>query len=259
MRVLMSALLLIAVAGCSVPPELRMVERFNRSWEKATDPYPGRYLGKEGWVLHWVRHRELRFARLLDDLTALDGCGDHHGCYHILKENQELELWSLLEKLPVYPGEANLLLAAIDDVYLGYHWNGYWGYDWHWPYFNCAKAIQLAERLAKNHPESAEEALWTLIYCYRVGELGDDESSDTTAGKAQSEWKGSAAKARSLCGELIQRYPTGRHAPQAQRLLGLAESEFMLKRPRQPVFGARPLPINLSMRESLGLFTRDVP
>jgi len=259
MRVMTAVLLAILMANCSVPWELRMTERFNRKWEKATDLYPGRYLGLKDVEIHWIRHRESRFAQLMNDLTAVDGCSDVHGCYHILKESREQELWTLLETLPNYPGEANLLLAAIDDVYLGYHWNGYWGYDWHWPYFNCAKAVQLAERLAKNHPELGEEALWTLIYCHRVGEMRADESTDTAAGKAQSEWKGSEEKVRSLFVELAQRYPRGRQVSQASRLLELPFSELMLNRPRQPVFGSRPYSITYGMREMLGLLNREGP
>ena len=46
---------------------------------------------------------------------------------------------------------------------------------WHWPYFDCAKAVKLAERLGADHPQYAEDALWTRIYCYRIKGLDGNE------------------------------------------------------------------------------------
>jgi hypothetical protein len=151
------------------------------------------------------------------------------------------------------------LLAAIDDVYLGYHWNGYWGYDWHWPYFNCFKAGELAHRLASRHPEAREEALWTLIYCYRVSGMTERDSTDTPAGKEQEKWTGSLEQARMLCRELLKDYPQGRHAEHARQLLGKTDVELSIYRQRSPTFGPRPLPLEAGSRWVLGLFSREGP
>ena len=239
-------LLPVSWSGCSTPETFQIPERYNRAWETATVPYPGRYAGLNAGDMHRVRHKELRFAQLLDSLTAVDGCSDLHGCFHIQKDEQEAKLWILLEKLPNYPGKANLLLAAIDDVYLGYHWNGYRGYDWHWPYFNCLKAVTLAERLAVHHPDLEAETLWILIYCYRVLGLKEakgyeGQGGDSNAARAQMEWKFSPAKVRELCKTSLEKFPNSPYVDRLKRLLTLDDDHLSIFLSTSVPYGPRPM------------------
>jgi hypothetical protein len=237
---------------------------FNRAWETAVAPFEGRYAGLTQEQVHDVRRAEVRFAGLLDTLTAVDGCGDEHGCYHITKNDKEKELWSLLQSLPPHPGEARLLLSAIDDVYLGYHWNGFWGNAWHWPYLSCVKAVALAERLMDRHPDQGEEALWTMVYCHRVmGWLEFDSGSGGVESDASTEqrfWVSSPDKARALCNELLRRFPMGRHANHAKRLLELEDAKLRVQLATSPVFDLRGMSadqLGEEKRRRLGLFWRE--
>jgi hypothetical protein len=268
----------VFLGGCSSgagtrPPPLHRTSRgdhrpipgwFNRVWESAVTPFEGRYAGLTAEQVRDVRRAEVQFTGLLESLTAVDGCGDEHGCYHVTKNDKEKELWSLLHSLPRHPGEARLLLSAIDDVYLGYHWNGFWGNAWHWPYLSCVKAVDLAERLMERHPDQTEEALWTMAYCYRVmGWLEFDSGSGGVESDASTEqrfWKSSPGKARARCNELIRRFPAGRHASHAKRLLELEDANLRVRLATSPVFDLRGMSaeeLGEEKRRRLGLFWRE--
>lgn len=124
-----------------------------------------------------------------------------------------------------FRGGPNLLLRAIDSVYLRYHDNAYHGWIWHWPYFDCGKAVELAERLRTVYPQAAEESLWTKIYCYRIQGLNgtkdvdSDESRKYASIAAQVRWKADPERVRALCRELIESYPRGKYAARASELL----------------------------------------
>jgi hypothetical protein len=212
------------------------VDRDNLRWRDAIRRYSGRYEGLTAAQEQQVRIQERRFASLLDQLTAMDGMGSDHGKYHQTKPEREAELWALLGELPNYPGAPRLVLAAIDDVYLGFHGNGWWGYGWHWPYLDCAKAVALADRLAALDSEFREEALWTKIYCYRV--QGWAEFVELPGPTAQEKWKSDERRARALCDELLKWFPEGKYASRVKALM--AEKKLLLQLPGYPVMGRTP-------------------
>jgi len=212
------------------------VDRDNLRWRDAIRRFSGRYDGLTAAQGEQVRIQERRYAFLLDQLTAVDGMGSNHGKYHQTKPEREAELWKLLSELPNYPAASRLVLAAIDDVYLGFHANGWWGYWWHWPYLDCAKAVALADRLASRYPEFREEALWTKIYCYRV--QGWAEFVELPGSTPQETWKSDERRARALCDELLKAFPDGKYAARAKGLL--AEKALLLQLPGYPVMGRTP-------------------
>lgn len=177
---------------------------------------------------------ERRHAELLTLLTEKKG-GGLHGAYHEAREDLERELWDLLGKLPRHPAAARLLLASIDGVYLKFHANGYQGWTWHHPYFDCRKALALAERLLKEHPGSGEEALWTKLHCHRLRGLEPDEADGaypSASVKAQSAWKADPAKAREAATELLARFPKGPYAARVKGWLLLRDEDLILPRNR---------------------------
>ena len=187
-----------------------------------------------------VKAWEERYRLLMDALTAEDGHGGDHGLHHRTKPEREAELWTHLKSLPAYRAAPAILLASIDDVYLGYHGNGWWGVWWHWPYLNCTRAEELADRLARDHPAFEEEALWTRIYCSRVKGWSESErtggypSPDPSA-PSQDRWTSDAAKVTALCQELQRKYPNGKYASMAAALL--SGKQLLLELPGHPVWG----------------------
>ena len=184
---------------------------------------------------------ERRFGDLMRLLTAVDGWDARHGRFHRIKEDKERELWALLDQLPSWPGAPRLILSTIDDVYLGYHGNGHWGWSWYWPYFSCPKTLILSERLVRDYPGFVEEALWTKIYCYRIrglGEDGFDNTEKSEAMKAHHEWRSDPEKVRDLCRELITGFPEGKYTDRARKLLKMQNLGISL--PYHPVAGHIP-------------------
>lgn len=178
-------------------------------------PYRG--LGAE--AVAEAKAWEAGYDELMARLTNEEGRGMHGG-FHRIDEAAEAELWELLKTTPKYKGTPARLLGAIDNVYLSYRDNKYHGWIWHWPYLDCAKAVELADRVG------GEEGLWTEIYCRRVEGLDtskypyDDETFGKFASvKAQATWKADPAKVRALCEELIRTHPDGRYAARAKAVL----------------------------------------
>src|SRR5688572_5142297 len=119
-----------------------------------------------------------------------------------------------------------MILAALDEIYLGYRSNGNWGWWWHWPYFNCFKATLLVERLERSHPALAEEALWTRIYCHRINGLKDSKDGDllhTEAMEAQYFWIADPPKVKSLCESYLERFPKGKYVARIRQLMELKD------------------------------------
>ena len=246
-----AALLLGACSGSKAdPPETEAAaeveavaaaeigDRDNERWRAALQHYPGRYSGLDATQVGDVKKLEARFREIMDALTAIDSPGGHHGASHETKPDREQELWTLLGRIPQYPAASRLILAAIVDVYLGFHGNGWWGYWWHWPYLDCAKAVTLADRLIENHPGMEEEALWTKIYCYRVLGWGGSERngrSGPRGNEAQYNWKPDPKRVRALCEQLQVSHPKGRYAAPAAALLKLPD--LVLDLPGYPVAG----------------------
>lgn len=187
------------------------------------------YSGLDRKAAGAIRLQEERHAELIRLLQKKDGQG-LHGSFHELQEDLEKELWGLIDKLPRYPGAARLILAAIDEVYLKVHDNGYHGWTWHHPYFNCSKAVALADRLIRDHPPAAEEALWTKLYCFRLRGLGekDLQNYEIAAAKAQKAWRPDAAQARAAAKELAERFPKGPYAGRAADCLQLSDDALIL-------------------------------
>ena len=192
------------------------------------------YTGLSPKAIASIRPLEKRADELFKTLTVEDGAGGH-GSYHESKPSDVKELELLLSKLPTYRGAARILLRAIDDVYLRFHSNGYHGWSWHYPYFDCVKAMKLADRLLKDHPESAEEALWTKVFCYRIG--GPDEKRYPEV--PQAGWRADAEKARVFARELIERFPGGKYKKRAAALL--EEKEILIGLPTSPGGGDPPV------------------
>lgn len=191
------------------------------------------YSGLDRKAAASVRDVERRHAELIRLLNEKNGEGIH-GSYHRVREDLERELWGLLEKLPRYPGAARLLLTSIDDVYLKVHSNGYHGWTFHHPYFDCAKAVVLADRLLRDHPGSAEEALWTQLYCFRLRglEKGDASGYVFDAVKAQLAWKPDPAKAREAGKNLLEKFPKGPYAIRVAEWLKAGDEDLILPRNR---------------------------
>jgi hypothetical protein len=154
-------------------------------------------------------------------LTATNGKG-RHGPFHDTDDKREREFLALLGTLPRFRGGGPLLLKAIDQVYLNFHANGYHGWLWHCPYVDCTKALMLADRLEREYPDFTEDAIFTRIYCYRVRGLdkGEEDPEASAAARAQLAWKADPERARTLCRELLEKYPKGRYATLAAELLG---------------------------------------
>lgn len=238
---LLPAAILLVLLGCSVGragTDLRSSsdDRDNARWKEALDDFPGRYAGLEAEELARVKSLESEYREVMDALTANDGREGDHGAHHQLKRDREPVLWKILESLPVYPGLSHLILAAIDDVYLGYHGNGYWGRHWHWPYLDCSKAVSLADRLAREDVSALEEALWTEIYCYRIMGWRDTKRYMNDEGREpQFTWSANPERVRWLCRELLRRFPNGKYAKRAASLLG--QEDLLLELPVVPVAG----------------------
>ena len=222
---------------------VRLVELGEKAWvalmsrlEKAPTDEAARireildspYAGLERKAAEGFRGQERGHAELVRLLNSKGGQGLHGG-FHELQEDREKELWGLLEKLPRCPGTARLILTSIDQVYLKFHANGYHGWLWHHPYFDCAKAVALCERLIRDYPAFLEEALWTKLYCYRL--RGLDAAArppyETAAAKAQLAWKADAAKARAAAKELVEKFPKGAYARRAADCLQLADDAIL--------------------------------
>lgn len=175
-------------------------------------------------------HLQQRHAELLRLLHERSGEG-LHGPFHQRREDLERELWALLESLPRRPESARILLASIDGIYLKFYANGYHGWEWHHPYFDCRKAVILAERLLRDHPAQAEEALWTKLYCHRLRGLAADEAAggyQTASVLAMRAWKADAAKARETAKELLEKFQKGPYAARVTEWLKLGDEELIL-------------------------------
>lgn len=208
-------------------------DRDNVQWVSALAPYPERYRGLSKVEVQTVKTLEERYRTVMDALTVVDGMGGDHGRYHRTKPEREQELQAILKELPTYPAAPRLILAALDDVYLGHHNNGWWGYWWHWPYFDCAKAIALADRLTALAPELEEEALWTKFYCYRVKGWAEDPRYEGR--EPQERWTSDADQARKVGAELLTKHPGGKYAARVTALLG--GKDLVLTLPGYPVMG----------------------
>ncbi len=196
------------------------------------------YRGLDRKTAALVKEDEVKFDDLLKRLTSKDAEG-MHGVFHRVDDEAQKQLWALLKEVPAYRGGARLLLAAIDRVYLAYHENGYHGWIWHRPYFDCAKAVALAERLEKEHPSQAEEALWTRLYCYRMRALPKGRASGYkySGELAQIEWKADAAKVRAIGEEMLKRFPEGKYAKRVAELLKRDDPTFEPDRAGEELFG----------------------
>ena len=109
------------------------LDRDKVSWRAALAYYPERYAGLDSGRMSETKKLEAKYRELMDALTVIDGRGFDHGQFHETKRERERELWALMKEVPAYPAAPRLILASIDDVYLGYHSNGWWGPWWHWP------------------------------------------------------------------------------------------------------------------------------
>ena len=186
--------------------------------------FPGRYDGLEGDGITDAKEKERQFAVLMKGLSRYNRHDLPHDPAHEPDDTLEHRLWALLRDMPNYPGSGRVILAAIDQIYLGYRENGNWGWWWHCPYFNCFKATLLAERLSVWHRDLAQEALWTRIYCYRVNGLGKPVYNfgeypwdvDYESMQLQHFWRSDPAKVKALCEELLQRFPNGKYAGRAK-------------------------------------------
>jgi hypothetical protein len=239
---------LVVMAGAVAAPTIHEVSsdrprvvddgRVNVLWLAALKPYPERYASLTREQKKAVQALEIRYGELLDALTAVDGMGGDHGRYHVTKPETERGLWQLLKNLPRYPAAPRMIMAALDDVYLGYHANGWWGPWWHWPYFHCEKASELAVRMAKDYPELEEEALWTRIYCHRIQNWSDIDSRRASERGAESPWKADPDQLRILGAQLLQKFPDGKYAARVKQLF--ASENPMLTLPGYPVMGRTP-------------------
>jgi len=188
------------------------------------------YSGLDRKTAEAIRPLGRRHGELIGLLNNRDGEGALHGSFHQLREDLEKELWGLLEKLPRLPVAGRMILTAIDEVYLKVHNNGYHGWLWHHPYFDCAKAVALSDRLIRDHPGFVEEALWTKLYCFRLRGLEESERPpyDTAAAKAQLLWKPDAARARAAAKELAEKFPKGPYAARAAEGLKASDDALIL-------------------------------
>ena len=136
--------------------------------------------------------------------------------------------------MPRYPGASKIFLLAVDRVYLQYHQNLYHGWIWHWPYFDCSKAVKLADRAMEADPDAAEEALWTKIFCYRVRGLDgnvypyNSSCKEYPTVRAQVRWKSDPEQVRRFCREIQTRFPTGKHTDGVAELIEMKEVELTL-------------------------------
>lgn len=189
--------------------------------------FPGRYEEFEKEAIPEVKELERTYGRLLTLLTTDNAFGGPHGSAHKPDDRLEHEFWALLKKLATYHGSGRMILAAIDEVYLGYRDSGNWGWWWQWPYFNCFKATLLGDRLEKDFPDLAEEGLWTKIYCSRVNGLATSKYGeeprliDFEAMEAQYFWKADPERVKALCQELLKRFPVGKYSARARDLMSL--------------------------------------
>jgi hypothetical protein len=230
------ALVLVALPGCSIDRGLR--KDLSPRVRAAIEDFPGRYEGLETEGILEAQAMERDFAGLMKRLSRDNDRGGPHGAAHRVNDALEHELWALLKRFANYPGSGRMILAAVDEIYLGYRSNGNWGWWWHWPYLNCFKAMLLAERLEVSHPALAEEALWTRIYCHRVNGLRgtkNGESLESEAMESQYFWTADPIKVKALCESYLERHPKGKYLARVRNLLEMKDVTLTL--PGHPVGG----------------------
>jgi hypothetical protein len=159
---------------------------------------------------------------LLSSLTVQDGQGVH-GEFHKINPVREREYWEAISTLPVAPGGDDSLLEAVEKVYTRFDVNFYHGAIWHWPYLNSRKAVALADKLFREYPDSprAERTLWLKAFALRCPPLDPHEeyAAQFENYREQMAWKADPEAARAVLGELVKRFPEGRHAGAARKLV----------------------------------------
>ncbi len=180
-----------------------------------------------------IRRLERSLPHALARLTVINGTGGHGG-FHRTDLALEGRLWSMVRALPVWDGGGARLIETIDRVYLAYHGNAYHGWTWHYPYFDCFKAVALASKARREYRDPAvrEAALWRQAYCYRVRGLDGGEYpyreylERYPSVAAQARWHSDLDRARELLAELVERFPGGAYRAHAQALLDFGFAEI---------------------------------
>lgn len=163
---------------------------------------------------------------LIEDLVQPNTERNIHGSFHAVRRETEEKLWRIVRNLPVAPGGDAHLIRALDDVYTKYHEVYYVGWDFHYPYLDSAKAVELAEKLEKEYPSSPKlpRALLLRAFAYRVLPPRDDQGAEVCP-EAQLRWKADPHKARTILQDLIARFPDSEEAGIARRALERAEED----------------------------------
>lgn len=146
-----------------------------------------------------------------------------HGPLHRINAAAEREFWGLVSSLPVQQGGDDLLLRAIDEVYTRYEDNYWNGYLFHYPYVCSRKAVELADKLLRDYPQSplGERALWLKAFALRILPPEPDERAegDFPFFAEQVQHRPDIGAARKALEELVRLFPDGAWTARAKEEL----------------------------------------